>query len=536
MEQNDIMLSICMIVKNEQRCLERCLKSIKPLKEHINCEVIVTDTGSTDKSVEIAEKYADKVLHFEWCNDFSAARNHGIEQAKGEWVMVMDADEELVEDVSHLVKFFNSEEKYRYTGAFCKMKNCFNAEVCNKIESLRDYKGDTSDFLAYRIFRRDLNPRYVGIIHEYMPYREPVYTIDTTTLYHDGYAFEDENKRKQKKIRNASLLEKQIKENLHDLRAVVHILVEEDVINKEVYKNLILLTEKLMYKNLNNIFVPNAFVKVARYYDKNDEKQKALKICQDYVKLFTGEGKNKMYQTFEIDIRFIQSNALFKQKQYRPALKMMDRYLQLMEKYQNGALDLQLLRTGSLGFANDTQKEFINFLKTRCYMELKEYEKAKEMIKTINLRETVGKGFYNFYWLIVRLCNIKECDMTLGEYYTILVDAMKREIPSQKKVAEDTYNMVHSYIANLPKEQRDVLLGQIISSEDGKADLWNMIKKKEEEKKESLKKMVEDTKITIKKLMAETTMRDKALDLSERLQKIVPEDEEVKEFIKVLSK
>ena len=135
MEQNDIMLSICMIVKNEQRCLERCLKSIKPLKEHINCEVIVTDTGSTDKSVEIAEKYADKVLHFEWCNDFSAARNHGIEQAKGEWVMVMDADEELVEDVSHLVKFFNSEEKYRYTGAFCKMKNCFNAEVCNTYSS-----------------------------------------------------------------------------------------------------------------------------------------------------------------------------------------------------------------------------------------------------------------------------------------------------------------------------------------------------------------------------------------------------------------
>ena len=86
-----------------------------------------------------------------------------------------------------------------------------------------------------------------------MPYREPVYTIDTTTLYHDGYAFEDENKRKQKKIRNASLLEKHIKENRHDLRGVVHILVEEDVINKEVYKNLILLTEKLMYKNLNNI-------------------------------------------------------------------------------------------------------------------------------------------------------------------------------------------------------------------------------------------------------------------------------------------
>ncbi len=96
--------------------------------------------------------------------------------------------------------------------------------------------------------------------------------------------------------------------------------------------------------------------------------------------------------------------------------------------------------------------------------------------------------------------------------------------------------MIHSYIANLPKEQREVLLGQIISSEEGKTDLWNMIKKKEEEKKEGLKKMIGDTKVTIKKLMEEVTMRDKALDLSKRLEKIAPEDEEVKEFIKILSK
>lgn len=535
MEQNDIVLSICMIIKNEQRCLERCLKSLIPLKEQLNCEIIVTDTGSTDKSVEIAKKYADKVLHFEWCNDFSAARNYGIEQAKGEWIMVIDADEEIAEDVSHIVKFFTSEQRFQYYGCFLKKKNCFDAEICNHCGSLKNYVGISSDFLDYRAFRADYKPRYVGIIHEYVPYKEPVYTFQNYVLYHDGYAFENEKKRKQKKIRNASLLEKQIKENLHDLRAIVHILVEEDVINKEVYKNLILLTEKLIYKNLNDRYVPNAFVKVARYYDKIDDKQKALKICQDYVKLFTGEGKSGMYQTFEIDIRFIQSNALFKQKQYRPALKMTEKYLQLMEKYQNGELDLQLLRTGSLSFANDTQKEFIKFLKIICYMELKQYQQAKEMIKTINLSETVGKGFYNFYWVIVRLCNIKECDMELGEYYTILLDAMKREIPSQKKVAEDTYNMVHSYIAKLPKEQRDVLLEQIISSEEGKADLWNMIKKKEEEKKESLKKMVEDTKVTIKKLMAETTMRDKALDLSKKLEKIVPEDEEVKEFIKILS-
>ena len=134
MEQQNIIISICMIMKNEERCLERCLKSLTPLREQLPCELIITDTGSTDRSIEIAEKYADKLLHFEWCNDFSAARNFGLEEAKGEWIMVIDADEELVEDVSHLVKFFTSEEKYKYYGCFLKKKNCFDAEICNKVE------------------------------------------------------------------------------------------------------------------------------------------------------------------------------------------------------------------------------------------------------------------------------------------------------------------------------------------------------------------------------------------------------------------
>lgn len=535
MEQNNMMLSICMIVKNEQRCLERCLKSLKPLKEQISCEIIVTDTGSTDKSIEIAEKYADKVLYFEWCNDFSAARNAGIEQAKGEWIMVMDADEELAEDASDLVAFLNSEQKYQYTGAFCKMKNCFDAETCNRVESLKYYKGNQSDFLAYRIFRRDLNPRYVGIIHEYMPYREPVYTIDSTTLYHDGYAFEDESKRKQKKMRNASLLEKAIKQNMRDLRALVHILVEEDVINREVYKNLILLTENIMYKELNNIFAPNAFVKVARYYDKNDEKQKALKICQDYVKIFTGENKSSKYQTYEIDIRFIQANALFRQRQYRPALKMIDKYMELMEKYQKGEIDLELLRTGSLGFASQNNKEFMQYIQIRCYMELKQMEKAGELIQSIDLKETTAKGLYHFYWLIVRLSNIKEANISLSYYYDILLKMMKSDIPSQSKSAKDAYDMVHSYIANLSPEQRNSMLDKIVSSEQGKADLWDMIEKKEKERKQKFDEMVKNTKNTIQKLMKEKSMKNKAFDLAKKLQTLVPEDEEVKKFVKELN-
>lgn len=365
----NITLSICMIVKNEQRCLERCLKSLTPLREQISCEVIVTDTGSTDNTVEIAEKYADKILHFKWCDDFSAARNVGLEEAKGEWILVLDADEELAEDISHLVKFFKSEERHQYGSAFLAEIDCYNAEICNQCESLKDYTGTTSTFLAYRLFRADLKPRYIGIIHEYVPHKKPMYTFGLT-LYHDGYAYENAAKRRQKKMRNASLLQKQLKENLHDLRAIVHIMRDREVIKEDIYEKLILLEENVAYKNLKNDYAPVALRQVASYYRGKKEFDKALKICKDFLHFFDKE----KYEVLHIDIRYIQANCLFQQKQFALAAKIFDRYFELIDKYKKGKLDLQPLRKGSLAYAN--QKEFAQSLQEKCYIEL---NKTKEM-------------------------------------------------------------------------------------------------------------------------------------------------------------
>lgn len=81
----EIRLTIGMIVKNEEKTLGKCLASLKPLLDEVPSELIITDTGSTDHTVEIAEKYTDHIIHFEWCNDFSAARNTGLKAARGEW-------------------------------------------------------------------------------------------------------------------------------------------------------------------------------------------------------------------------------------------------------------------------------------------------------------------------------------------------------------------------------------------------------------------------------------------------------------------
>jgi glycosyltransferase involved in cell wall biosynthesis len=84
-----------MIVKNEGKNLERCLQSAKPFVD----EIVIVDTGSQDNTVEIATRFGARVDYFEWCDDFSAARNYSLSKVTGEWILHLDADEEwVVED------------------------------------------------------------------------------------------------------------------------------------------------------------------------------------------------------------------------------------------------------------------------------------------------------------------------------------------------------------------------------------------------------------------------------------------------------
>jgi len=93
-----------MIVKNEEQHLATCLESIKDLVD----EIVIVDTGSTDKTIEIAKRYTDKIYNFTWCNDFGAARNEALKHCTGDWILRLDADEVL-------------DRKYQYT--LCDLTN-----------------------------------------------------------------------------------------------------------------------------------------------------------------------------------------------------------------------------------------------------------------------------------------------------------------------------------------------------------------------------------------------------------------------------
>lgn len=134
-------LSLCMIVKNEEDVLARCLKSCKNLFD----EIIIVDTGSTDNTVKIAKTFTDKIFHFDWCDDFSLARNFSFSKAKGDYIMWLDADDvipskslkqllELKPKLSsdtYMLKYDIAFENARPTFSYYReriIKNCNNAK------------------------------------------------------------------------------------------------------------------------------------------------------------------------------------------------------------------------------------------------------------------------------------------------------------------------------------------------------------------------------------------------------------------------
>jgi glycosyltransferase involved in cell wall biosynthesis len=143
-------LSLCMIVKNEALHLERCLRSVAGVVD----ELIVVDTGSTDGTLAIAEAGRAKVFSYRWQNDFALARNFSLEQATGEWILHLDADEELEPETRAQVKSLIGQ-----TGAdgIVMTQRSFTAG-----SDLVGY----SDLRITRLFRNRPEFRYEQAIHE----------------------------------------------------------------------------------------------------------------------------------------------------------------------------------------------------------------------------------------------------------------------------------------------------------------------------------------------------------------------------------
>ncbi len=110
-KNKNINLSLCMIVKDEGANLRNCLESVKDLVD----EIIVVDTGSKDNTIKIAEEFGARIYHYNWNDDFSAARNESLKYAGGDWILVLDADEIIdLKNKKKLRAIIKKKEKLAY--------------------------------------------------------------------------------------------------------------------------------------------------------------------------------------------------------------------------------------------------------------------------------------------------------------------------------------------------------------------------------------------------------------------------------------
>ena len=196
-----------MIVKNEEKNIRRALSWGKD----IVFEQIVVDTGSTDRTVEIAEEMGAKVYHFQWIDDFAAAKNYAIEQASGEWVAFLDADEYMNQDDAH--KLVRLLEQFVVLKEGEKIPLFVRCSLVNLDEGGKPFIVGMQD----RIFRNRKDLRYHGRIHEQL--RIPstgqftfIQAENLLSIFHTGYGksvYEETGKLE----RNIELLERELEQD-----------------------------------------------------------------------------------------------------------------------------------------------------------------------------------------------------------------------------------------------------------------------------------------------------------------------------------
>lgn len=183
---NSPTITLALIVRNEARLLKNCLRSASAQVD----EIVIVDTGSTDDTQNIAREFTDKIYRFPWQGDFSAARNYALDRASGDWILSLDADEELV------CGLFNE-------GAIQELKNLIRTHPGSEafllpLHNPVSNSGEYNRYYVLRLFKNNGKYRFHGQIHEQVSLNEPeVVTIAEEPVIRHALLTAGEQKRKR---------------------------------------------------------------------------------------------------------------------------------------------------------------------------------------------------------------------------------------------------------------------------------------------------------------------------------------------------
>ena len=314
-------ISLCMIVRDEERVLGDCLASVKPFVD----EIILVDTGSKDRTVEIAQEHGAKVFHFPWCDDFSAARNVSLSHAKGDWLFWMDADDTLPPECGRKLHDLAALAEDRITGFLMQVQ-------------IPPAPGESGFTVVdhVKLFRNLPGLRFEGRIHEQI--LEPLYrlggAVERTNLYvvHSGYDYSPEGQAK-KRERDLTILAKDLAERpdhpfvLFNLGMTAHHL-------KDYAKAIASLERCLAVSKPHESTVRKVYAMLAGSHLERGELERAKQRLEEGLRLFPQDPE-----------LLFRAGILYRELGNLPAAEMS--YLNLLNARETGHIDsLDVSMTG----------------------------------------------------------------------------------------------------------------------------------------------------------------------------------------------
>ncbi|MEW9093540.1 MAG: glycosyltransferase family 2 protein [Clostridiaceae bacterium] len=339
-----------MIVKNEEKNLERTLVPLKKLQDYIDTEIVIVDTGSTDSTVGIAKKYTNKVYFHEWNNDFGAMRNMSISYCIGEWILVVDADEVLY-DVKALAQLIKSNSFNKFNAALIKIID-FNKDVEYSLKF-----GISSPLL--RLFRKN-TIAYEGIVHEQPQFKYPV-TDSKIRFIHYGYINDDFQLMEYKYKRNLDLLFKQLERDPNNIYTNFQIAASYSM-HKEQKEALKYIEkaynackdsiEKYMYVIAKYCFI---LYNMRNFNELEKKSLEAIKYCDDFL-----------------DFYFYLGQSYYNLKEYHKASIAYEKYTYIYDNME----EQNFVLNSTLSILTRKYKDTISYNLAICYYKRELYEKA----------------------------------------------------------------------------------------------------------------------------------------------------------------
>lgn len=286
-------LSVCMIVKNEEENLPRCLEHVRKFAD----EIIIVDTGSEDSTRTIAENYGANVYTYFWQGDFGAARKESLRYATKEWILVLDADEIISDTYGRILKQFIQRALGNvYKVSIYNQGNHYMEVIINQM---------------VRLFRNGRGFYYEGVIHEQLRSAENIFDIFECpiTIHHSGYMKKNMDKHEKKK-RNLYILtdylQKNPKDPFHLFNYGLQLMIE-----KEWEKALYYFQKAFTYSNPAMMFRPYLISNLVTCLINLKRNQEALQVLIDAERVFP------LYPDFS----YLKGQIFFVQKRYVEAKK-----------------------------------------------------------------------------------------------------------------------------------------------------------------------------------------------------------------------